>query len=100
MLLLGTRFHLLIVIFAAADAGSVYEPHPTLTYSYDPTAPGHISRNTSQKDGKPYTLGPHPADPTFNVACADSTELFEATPGMVHRQVRGQEIWVYCGHGG
>ncbi|KAF8968403.1 hypothetical protein BDZ97DRAFT_1655223 [Flammula alnicola] len=42
-------------LIVTADAGSIYEPHPTLTYSWDPDQPLHSATS--------YELGPHPADP-------------------------------------
>lgn len=83
----------------AADSGSIYDPHPTLSYSWDPDQSLPANRRTSnsmypckssadhQTDSESqryqpsshhlysaasYELGPHPADP-------HSTTLFTST---------------------
>ncbi|KII89007.1 hypothetical protein PLICRDRAFT_53502 [Plicaturopsis crispa FD-325 SS-3] len=88
-------------LIVTADAGSVYEPHPTLTVSWDPDRP--LGKSHSRTKGKSFDLGPHPADP-------HSTPVLDVDPnenGAAHRgphahavQVPGQEIWVYAGNGG
>ncbi|EMD34460.1 hypothetical protein CERSUDRAFT_97712 [Gelatoporia subvermispora B] len=86
-----------------ADAGSTYEPYPTLTFLYDPASPGSLSRTPSklQKGGaQAYELGPHPADPNSNMPVAVMSEAAESSATLVHRQVPGQEIWVYNSNGG
>ena len=99
-------------MYIAADAGSVYEPTPVLTYHWDPnqSAPGSskLKRHASRTHGQSFDLAPHPADPLSTVAPASS----EATNGNVdlkgesirsdpeQRRVEGQEIYVYYGNGG
>lgn len=84
----------------AADSASVYDPHPTLKYEWDPVSgAADMSRASSQTGkGTSFELGPHPADPRSFMALADqngmptdnalsSTARIETVPG--------QEIWVY-----
>ena len=94
-----------LTLYAAADVGSVYEPAPTLTYTWDPDerAPKGAQRSTSirHRHGRSFDLGPHPADPS---AMSYAPPLQEATsmdgPRSQARQAIGQEIWVYEGNGG
>ena len=94
-----------LTLYAAADVGSVYEPAPTLTYTWDPDerAPKAAQRSTSirHRHGRSFDLGPHPADPS---AMSYAPPLQEATsmdgPRSQARQAIGQEIWVYEGNGG
>ncbi|OCH90292.1 hypothetical protein OBBRIDRAFT_812785 [Obba rivulosa] len=89
-------------MIVTADAGSNYEPHPTLTYSYDPTAPVTLSRGPSklQKGARPVDVTPLPVDSNCNTPTVESLEISGASPGLVQRQASGQEIWVYTGRGG
>ncbi|KAJ7046626.1 hypothetical protein C8F04DRAFT_1307530, partial [Mycena alexandri] len=56
------------VMIVTADSGSVYEPHPTLSFEWDPDAKTKSGLN-SLKQGHPshpsFDLGPHPADPNL-----------------------------------
>lgn len=76
----------------AADSGSIYDPHPTLTYSWnpdpsasqestsiDPLLASRVHRRTESNATKPHTqepsaqsleLGPHPADPHSTILSA------------------------------
>ncbi|KAH9857680.1 hypothetical protein C2E23DRAFT_286396 [Lenzites betulinus] len=89
-----------------ADAGSVYEPLPTLTYHWDPSREreaAHVKRHVSTRQhGKSFDLGPHPADPLSNVSPASPTHengMFSG-PDPEQRSVPGQELYVYYGNGG
>ena len=93
----------------AADAGSIYEPIPTLTYHWDPNhAPsGGLKRHASSRThGQSFDLAPHPADPLSIVAPGSEAtngvdlkgESIRADPEQ--RRVEGQEIYVYYGNGG
>lgn len=89
----------------AADAGSVYEPYPTLTYTWDPNAnaqPMHrrtFSKSTTGlKRGPSIDLGPHPADP-YSTAFPTQGDSLDS-PAALSQDEQGQELWVYCGNGG
>ncbi|KAH0827015.1 hypothetical protein J3R83DRAFT_4684 [Lanmaoa asiatica] len=95
------------VLIVTADWGSSYEPHPILTYQWDPEerAQPRVGQNT----GSSFDLGPHPADPH---STAISPPAFtRGSEGWDYRsksdaigdqtqRVTGQEIYVYAGNGG
>ncbi|KAF5386786.1 hypothetical protein D9615_001876 [Tricholomella constricta] len=94
-------------MIVTADSGSIYEPHPTLTYEWDP------DRNTSYQNAhlpRSFDLGPHPADPHSTVLPTSpilpSHNMFFNGDGMPPGSnaskeiVPGQEIYVYGGPGG
>ena len=96
----------------AADSGSTYEPHPVLTYEWDPDAPhpsyddrthGNYNGHGAQPS-KSFDLGPHPADPhSITLAGAPQKETSNGSslgPNYSCQDVPGQEIWVYGGNGG
>ncbi|KAL1947332.1 hypothetical protein VTO73DRAFT_14293 [Trametes versicolor] len=93
-------------MIVTADAGSVYEPLPTLTYHWDPSREvGNLKRHVSSRThGKSFDLAPHPADPLSNVHPASPTRSHEngeyAAPDPEQRSVAGQELYVYYGNGG
>lgn len=91
-------------LIVTADAGSVYEPYPSLTYSWDPDAPARPPRAHSpasaQRAGRSFDLGPHPADPLSMVQPATNGDAPPLSPNALSQTVPGQEIWVYCGAGG
>lgn len=87
----------------AADAGSIYEPHPMLTYEFDPDKQTTHQRvppeSVNRARGQSYDLGPHPADPTSTVLpTANGTPHIGPNAQVQH--ARGREIWVYAGNGG
>ncbi|GLB35393.1 hypothetical protein LshimejAT787_0209580 [Lyophyllum shimeji] len=94
-------------MIVTADSGSIYEPHPSLTYEWDPDVrvPCQPAQPTRSID-----LGPHPADPhstimpTSPVSSAPSSFINgNARPSGSNASkevVRGQEIYVYGGPGG
>lgn len=86
----------------AVDAASVYDPHPTLTYGWDPETAPSMSRAQSQSPtnaGQSFDLGPHPADPLSMVQPTVYVDNHES-PTEIKQRVPGQEIWVYVGSGG
>lgn len=86
-------------LIVTSDAGSVYEPYPTLTYSWDPDRPARRNRSRSGSQmGRSFDLGPHPADPMSNVGPA--ADPYYVGPNAFQQAVSAQEIWVYCGSGG
>ncbi len=92
----------------AADAGSIYEPHPTLTYAWDPDRSSRLARVASQTHGRNrsrslHQLAPHPADPLSNVQPGDNNlheYMSSMGPNAISQTVPAQQIWVYCGSGG
>ncbi|KAG6831194.1 hypothetical protein H0H92_012334 [Tricholoma furcatifolium] len=91
-------------MIVTADAGSIYEPHPTLTYDWDPD---QTFSNNHVQPTRSFDLGPHPADPhsTFFAAPmspAPNGNGSYTMQGSNARQeiVPGQEIYVYGGPGG
>ncbi|KAG7092398.1 hypothetical protein E1B28_008755 [Marasmius oreades] len=92
-------------MIVTADSGSIYEPHPTLFYEWDPDQTVYFNAPKKRKPeiGKPFDLGPHPADPhSTSVAVSTSQTNGNVEHGPRHRQetALGQEIWVYGGAGG
>ncbi|KAI0373303.1 hypothetical protein BV20DRAFT_938217 [Pilatotrama ljubarskyi] len=92
-------------MIVTADAGSVYEPLPTLTYHWDPSRQvGKLKRHVSSRmHGKSFDLGPHPADPLSTVSPASpmgENGEYREGPDPEQRSVVGQELYVYYGNGG
>ncbi|GBE82620.1 Uncharacterized protein SCP_0410050 [Sparassis crispa] len=69
-------------LIVTVDASSVYDPNPTLAYSWDPDRPVKRKVNT------PQSSLPSPEVET------------QPGPREVFKNVDGQEIWVYYGTGG
>ncbi|KAI0071818.1 hypothetical protein K474DRAFT_1712149 [Panus rudis PR-1116 ss-1] len=91
-------------MIVTADAGSIYEPHPTLTYSWDPSPAAQMHRRTSSRTNgrghRSVDLGPHPADP-YSTAFPGVYGDYEAeSPSAMTTRVPAEELWVYCGNGG
>lgn len=88
---------------AAADSGSVYEPHPMLSYEWDPDTSAQM-RKTHSSNGKSFDLGPHPADPhpgsTLNGIPTLGNGKAAHGPNARSEQVPAHEIWVYAGQTG
>jgi hypothetical protein len=95
-------------IHEAADSGSLYEPHPVLTYQWDPeerTEP----RASPQSTRLFFDLGPHPADPhavaMFPLPTTQEPEGSNFGPYRGSskddqtQRVTGQEIYVYTSNG-
>lgn len=113
-------------MIVTADAGSIYEPHPTLTYEWDPdrNVAGGLQNETAGTGRRmSFELGPHPADPYSTVQPASHVHGMSASSSTSssasgsyyvngHNGVRspgsnaskeivpGQEIYVYGGRGG
>lgn len=92
------RIRLTRPLIIASDAGSVYEPHPMLTYRWDPdTAVAY--QPLHQHNGTPFDLGPHPADPN-GLSLPSATDNHPnglPSPNAQTQHVPGHEIWVYGG---
>ncbi|KAJ7940795.1 hypothetical protein B0H13DRAFT_1939963 [Mycena leptocephala] len=92
------------VMIVTADSGSVYEPHPILTFEWDPDLERKMQPKM-HKEHPSFDLGPHPADPnhTLNGLPLDPINgNGNAThgPNFRREQVPAHEIWVYAGHAG
>ncbi|KAG9318865.1 adenylate cyclase associated N terminal-domain-containing protein [Chiua virens] len=99
------------VLIVTADGGSHYDPHPVLTYQWDP------EERTEQRAGcrhgrSSFDLGPHPADPHSTAMSPPPTTQappekfgygdYKSKTGGIGDQtqrVTGQEIYVYAGNG-
>ncbi|KAJ6630651.1 hypothetical protein B0H10DRAFT_1982192 [Mycena sp. CBHHK59/15] len=90
------------VMIVTADSGSVYEPHPNLTFEWDPESKQEKTHNNGKATS--FDLGPHPADPhstsTLNGVSPNANGKTVKGPNARSEQVPGHEIWVYAGHGG
>jgi hypothetical protein len=96
-------------MIVTADSGSSYDPHPILTYEWDPDESEQLQAD-QQNPGVSYDLGPHPADPHSTAippVTAASEGLgygnYKAKGAMIGKQTRrvtGQEIYVYAGNAG
>ncbi|KAJ6455731.1 hypothetical protein C8R45DRAFT_1187359 [Mycena sanguinolenta] len=51
------------VMIVTSDAGSVYEPHPMLSFEWDPDVRAKVRPRTHSAKLPSFDLGPHPADP-------------------------------------
>ncbi|KAI0691176.1 hypothetical protein BC835DRAFT_1407314 [Cytidiella melzeri] len=94
-------------LIVTADAGSIYEPHPVLTYAWDPDRPSNLTRVQSRthtgrdRSRSFHQFSPHPADPMYmsNVQLGDNAHP-DMGPNALSQTVPAQQIWVYCGSGG
>ena len=91
-------YYIWYIRLIAADSGSTYEPHPTLTYEWDPDRAIPKQRMRTQT-GTSFSLGPHPADPHSTIISPTNGEA-KTAPLAQKEQVPGHEIWVYVGKGG
>ncbi|OBZ75883.1 hypothetical protein A0H81_04778 [Grifola frondosa] len=90
-------------MIVTADAGSMYDPHPILTYSWDPNVLiGNLKRTASRRrqETNSFDLGPHPADPLSNAMPGSDGEIHHHGPNEEWRYVQGQEIYVHYSNGG
>jgi len=85
--------------FVAADAGSTYEPYPTLKYRWDPKHSAPYNRPYIVPGAQGIDLGPHPADPMAVHIGSQYDGHFEG-PSVLEQRVLGKEIYVYSGRGG
>ncbi|KAJ3991526.1 hypothetical protein F5050DRAFT_1802118 [Lentinula boryana] len=89
------------LLIVTADSGSTYEPHPTLTYQFDPEQlPRHHKKSSKGFAGKSFDLGPHPADPHSTSLPIYTNGHASSGPNFISEQSPAQEIWVYPGAGG
>ncbi|KDQ59418.1 hypothetical protein JAAARDRAFT_77553 [Jaapia argillacea MUCL 33604] len=89
-------------MIVTSDAGSTYEPHPILTYEWDPDRPSFLDRESQQQvlhKARSFELPPHPADPHSPSARVLNGSSSHG-PNTQRQQVPGHEIWVYAGNGG
>ncbi|KNZ75467.1 hypothetical protein J132_02800 [Termitomyces sp. J132] len=87
-------------MIVTADSGSIYEPHPTLTYEWDPDQTSHYTAQARSFD-----LGPHPADPHSTILSTNpngysNNYMRPPSSNVTKEVVPGQEIHVYGGPGG
>ncbi|KAF9050660.1 hypothetical protein BDZ89DRAFT_1057108 [Hymenopellis radicata] len=88
-------------LVVTTDAGSSYEPHPSLRYEWDPDSMPSHGRRSRQHSGKSFDLGPHPADPHSTVIpTTDKPNGSNIGPNYSAETVPGQEIHVHGGNGG
>ena len=103
-------------LWEASDAGSYYDPPPTLRFYYDHSLPApkfrrstHIHRAPSRATTPKRT--PSNSYHSLQLSTSNSTStsspiqdaygrVSEASPSTQAVAVTGQEIWVYCGNGG
>ncbi|KAJ7172632.1 hypothetical protein C8R46DRAFT_158797 [Mycena filopes] len=88
------------VMIVTADSGSVYEPHPMLSFEWDPDA-----KTKHQQPSNPthssFDLGPHPADPSpYHTLNGLPSNGNSAGPNVQKEEVPAHEIWVYAGRVG
>ncbi|KAJ7685037.1 hypothetical protein DFH06DRAFT_969067 [Mycena polygramma] len=76
------------VMIVTADSGSVYEPHPMLSFEWDPDLVTKHHPKSHRPNLPSFDLGPHPADPSSN-------HTLSGLP--TNEQVPAHEIWVYAG---
>ncbi|THH08214.1 hypothetical protein EW145_g2858 [Phellinidium pouzarii] len=82
-------------LIVSSDATSIYDPHPTLTYEWDPLVASEVRRSTSRATReRPSELGPYPADPHSCAALLDTNSSFRSSTSR-SESVLGREIWVY-----
>jgi hypothetical protein len=83
--------------FAAADAGSTYEPYPILKYRWDPK---HSTSPHRHPSAHGTDLGPHPADPMAQHYGRHFDDEQLEGPSVVEQRVFGSELYVYGGRSG
>ena len=82
------------------DAGSSYEPYPTLKYCWDPKRFASPHRRSSVSAAQVVDLGPHPADPMALHYGSQADDEYLEGSNIMERRVLGTEIYVYSGRGG
>ncbi|KAF7295060.1 C-CAP/cofactor C-like domain-containing protein [Mycena indigotica] len=92
------------VLIVTADSGSVYDPHPTLSFEWDPDSSPANSLPSPIQDRPSYDLGPHPADPSALHTLSNGIQFTASNggsrgPHFRKEHVPGHEIWVYVGTG-
>ncbi|KAJ7083825.1 hypothetical protein C8R43DRAFT_320318 [Mycena crocata] len=89
-------------MIVTADSGSVYEPHPILSFEWDPDK-SIKTQNTPKQYGASFDLSPHPADPHPSnslTGLPHSNGKAGHGPNFESQQVPGHEIWVYASNTG
>ncbi|KIJ68942.1 hypothetical protein HYDPIDRAFT_80069 [Hydnomerulius pinastri MD-312] len=98
-------------LIVTADSSSYYDPHPILTYQWDPEERERPQTSPVESFRQSFDLAPHPADP-HSIAMSALSVMQE--PGASNyrgdfkgkvrddqtQRVTGQEIYVYAGNGG
>ncbi|KAG6896941.1 hypothetical protein C0992_005147 [Termitomyces sp. T32_za158] len=89
-------------MIVTADSGSIYEPHPSLTYEWDPD---QTSCHSAAHLKRSFDLGPHPADPHSTILATSpngygNSYTRQPDSNVSKEVVPGQEIYVYGGPGG
>ena len=84
----------------AADAGSTYEPYPSLKYRWDPKRSTPYYRRYSAQSARGVDLGPHPADPMAVHIGSQPLDGHIEGPNVIEQKVLGRDIYVYSGRGG
>jgi len=103
----------------ASDAGSYYDPPPTLRFYYDHSLPAPTFRASTHIHRAPSRATPPKRTPSSSYhslqrgasTASNNTvpnspiqdaygKISEASPSTRAVAVTGQEIWVYCGSGG
>ncbi|KAF7322852.1 C-CAP/cofactor C-like domain-containing protein [Mycena chlorophos] len=88
------------VLIVTSDSGSVYDPHPTLAFEWDPD----LSPISEPVERPSYELAPHPSDPNMSNSLGyhpghSPTNGDSHGPNYQKEQVPGHEIWCYVGTG-
>lgn len=83
-------------LIVTADAGSTYEPYPTLKYRWDPKRSTQHNKQCSVQD---VDLGPHPADPLAAHIGSEEYDGHLEGPNVREQKVLGRDIYVYSGRG-
>jgi|SRR6267154_3231796 len=83
----------------AADAGSTYEPYPTLKYRWDPKHSAPHNRQYSVQGAQGVDLGPHPADPTAAHIGSQAYDGHLEGPNVLEQRVLGRDIYAYSERG-
>src|ERR1700761_9320569 len=89
----------------AADAGSVYDPHPTMTLEWDPNSDDSSPSTRRKRESNPSqhaTLSPHPSNPhsVINAGLYMNGNANGIVASMQKMTIRAEELWVYAGVGG
>ncbi|KAJ3552242.1 hypothetical protein NM688_g4254 [Phlebia brevispora] len=87
-------------LIVTADAGSAYEPSPTLIYISDPSHPATPPATSGEYNGQSNIAIPHLVDPLFNVLSAANDVHTLPDRNTLRETVPGQEIFVYVASGG
>jgi len=87
-------------LIVTLDAGSTYEPYPTLKYRWDPRRSVRLNKQNNVQGLQGVDLGPHPADP---MAVHDGSQVEDEHlegQNMMEQKALGRDIYVHSGRGG